>query len=116
MFGRAITMAFMLAILAPAALAAANPLSPTAAALRVAPHTVTLDGRLDEPAWKNAQLITLTQQDPHPGAPTPYRTEVRVLIDAQHIYFGFTNIDPHPDQIAVHTLQRDNDQGNDDHI
>src|SRR6266571_4889805 len=43
---------------------------------------IHLDGVLDEPAWAGAGVIAdLVQQDPHPGEPTPYRTEVRVLVD-----------------------------------
>jgi hypothetical protein len=52
-----------------------------AAAAEVPAGAVTLDGRLDESAWRRAEVIDLTQQDPHPGAPTPYATEVRVLAD-----------------------------------
>lgn len=87
-----------------------------AAAAQVPSGAVSLDGRLDEAAWSQAEALTLTQQEPIPGAPTPYTTEVRVLADGQHLYFGFTNRDPSPDSIAVHTLQRDDWQGADDHV
>ena len=90
--------------------------SGVAAAAQVPADTITLDGQLDEAAWRDTEVIVLTQQDPHPGGPTPYATEVRVLADGQHLYFGFTNTDPDPDSIAVHTLQRDNWQGADDHV
>lgn len=85
-------------------------------ATRVPAGAIKLDGQLDEPAWRHAQVIHLTQQDPHPGAPTPYMTTVRVLADTQHLYFGLTNVDPNPKAIAVHTLQRDSSQDNDDHV
>lgn len=87
-----------------------------AAATGVPPGAVALDGRLDEAAWREAEVIVLTQQDPQPGAPTPYVTEVRVLTDGQHLYFGFANSDPDPGSVAVHTLQRDDDQEADDHV
>jgi hypothetical protein len=87
-----------------------------AAPMQVPPGAITLDGRLDEAGWSRAETITLTQQEPHPGGPTPYATEVRVLVDGQHLYFGFINRDPSPDSIAVHTLQRDDWQGADDHV
>jgi hypothetical protein len=87
-----------------------------AAATEVPAGAVTLDGRLDEAVWREARLLALTQQDPHPGAATPYATEVRVLADGQHLYFGFTNTDPDPGSLAVHTLQRDDDQDDDDHV
>ena len=77
---------------------------------------IVLDGSLDEPAWKDAPVITLTQQNPHPGATTPYTTTVRVLRGKDHLYFGITNVDPNPARIAVHTLQRDGDQSADDSV
>ena len=77
---------------------------------------IRLDGRLDEPAWANAVTVTLTQEAPHPGAPSPYETTLRVLTDRTHIYFGFTCKDPNPKEIAVHTMQRDGDQSGDDAV
>lgn len=85
-------------------------------ATRVPSGAITLNGRLDEAAWQQARTIHLTQQSPQPGAPTPYTTTVRVLVDAQHVYIGIVNGDPNPDAIAVHTLQRDHSQDNDDHL
>jgi hypothetical protein len=41
---------------------------------------------------------------------------VRVLADGHNLYFGITNVDPRPDAIAVHTLQRDHSLDDDDHI
>ena len=78
--------------------------------------TITLDGVLDEPAWQGAQVLTLTQQNPHPGAPTPYTTTVRILHDANHIYLGISSTDPDPSKLAIHTLQRDADQSADDNV
>ncbi len=77
---------------------------------------ITLDGSLDESAWATAPVLRLTQQDPHPGEPTPYRTEVRLLADAKHLYLGITCIDPDPSRLSVHTLARDSDQTDDDHL
>ncbi len=78
---------------------------------------IRIDGVLDEPAWSSAAVIAdLTQQDPHPGDPTPFRTEVRILVDARGLYFGFLCHDPEPDRIAVHTLSRDAPFDGDDHV
>src|ERR1051326_7430416 len=69
---------------------------------------IKLDGLLDEPAWLEATTIAeLVQQSPRPGAPTPYRTQVRVLIQDNRLYFGFECTDPEPGSIAVHTMRRD---------
>ena len=51
--------------------------------------------------------MLLTQQSPHPGEDTPYKTDVRVLIYKDALIFGFHCYDPNPKAIKVHTLQRD---------
>jgi hypothetical protein len=71
---------------------------------------------LDEPAWKDAEVIHLTQQSPHPGQSTPYQTEVRVLIYHDALVFGFTCHDPDPSKIRVHTMAQDGDQTGDDTV
>ena len=77
---------------------------------------IVVDDDLNEPAWRTAPVITLTQQNPHPGAATPYTTTVRLLRGAHHIYFGIVCTDPNSAKIAVHTLQRDADQSSDDNL
>ena len=58
----------------------------------------------------------LTQQAPKPGEPTPYRTEVRILVDSRNLYFGISCFDPDPAAIAVHTMLRDGDMIGDDSV
>src|SRR5262245_8359705 len=82
----------------------------------VTTETVQLDGSLDEPAWQHAAAVVLTQQAPRPGEPTPYRTEVRVLVDPENLYFGITSDDPDPGRVAIHSLQRDTDLATDDTV
>jgi hypothetical protein len=78
---------------------------------------IRIDGVLDDPAWADAAVIAdLVQQDPHPGEPTPFRTEVRVLIDTENVYLAFRCFDPDPRRIAIHTLQRDGNLDGDDHV
>src|SRR5262249_21563892 len=89
--------------------------TPSAAALKIS-GSITLDGKLDEPQWREAPVIKLVQQAPHPGAATPYATEVRVLVSSDAIYFGFFCHDPNPKAIAMHTMVRDGDQTGDDSI
>ncbi|HET7306907.1 MAG TPA: DUF5916 domain-containing protein [Gammaproteobacteria bacterium] len=83
---------------------------------QVAPTAIHLDGRLTEAAWQKADAIHLTQAAPKPGQPTPFTTTVRVLRNGQHLYFGIVCHDPHPADIAIHTLQRDAYLGNDDNV
>jgi hypothetical protein len=98
-------------------IAAAGPASaedgPKAEALVRSEVSIALDGRLDEPAWRDAPVLKLVQQSPKPGLPTPYETEVRVIVAGDRIYFGFTCIDPHPGHIAIHTMRRDETMGRD---
>ena len=72
---------------------------------------ITMDGKLDEPAWQNAPRLKLVQQSPRPEAPTPYETEVRVILATGRIYFGFQCKDPDPRHISVHTMRRDETMG-----
>lgn len=105
----------MLALLA-FALAPATASTTRVTALPVSDKAITLDGTLDEPAWRQAPALRLVQQDPHPGVPTPYTTQVRLLADRTHLYVGVTCVDPAPDKLSIHTLERDSEQDNDDHV
>jgi hypothetical protein len=98
----------------PAALASGHP-RPTIHAQQ-AKGPIILDGRLDEPDWANAETVLLTQQSPHPGQPTPYVTEAKVLVYRNALIFGFHCIDPEPRRIQAHSLQRDGDPPGDDLI
>lgn len=91
----------------------AEPLSIAAKRISTA---INFDGKLDDPAWKEAPVTTLTQQSPSPGGETPYLTEVRVLVAADAIYFGFNCHDKHPERIAIHTMRRDGDVTGDDTV
>jgi hypothetical protein len=86
------------------------------AAQRVEAGAITLDGKLDEPAWRTAPAIQLTQQSPKPGAPTPFVTTVKALAEGDRLYFGFVCRDPQPNRIAVHTMARDSDVSGDDTV
>src|SRR5438093_11271747 len=71
-----------------------------------AQEAIRIDGVLDDAAWAGAAVIPdLTQQEPHPGTPTPFRTEIRILVASDYVYLGFTCVDPEPARIAVHPLQ-----------
>jgi hypothetical protein len=105
-------------MLAAIAVASTKPVfagSPSISAKHIS-TSVNLDGNLDEPAWREATVITLTQQSPKPGQSHPYATEVRVLASDDAVYFGFTCHDPRPEAIAVHTMRRDGDVTGDDTV
>ena len=77
---------------------------------------ITLDGRLDEAAWRDAPVLRLTQQSPRPGASSPFQTELRIVVTTDKLYFGFTCHDPQPQRIAIHGMQRDGDMSGDDTV
>ena len=89
---------------------------PVATASATSLPSITLDGRLNEPAWRDAPVMKLVQQAPKPGQPTPYETEVRAIVTSDRIYFGFTCKDPDPRRIAIHTMRRDGDMTGDDTV
>ena len=69
---------------------------------------ITIDGRLDEPAWAAAPVAdSFTQSYPAPGAPAPDPTTVRVLYDDDALYVGIRMYDAHPDSIAAQLARRD---------
>ena len=83
----------------------------------VDPTTITIDGKLDEPAWQNAGVIEdLTQQSPYPGRATPYHTKVLLLRDGHTLFIGVICTDPDIGKAVSHTLVRDVSQSNDDYV
>ncbi len=76
---------------------------------------IVVDGVLSEESWAAAEAITqFTQRDPQEGAPASERTEVRVLYDNRHIYFGVVCTDSNPGGIRATEMRRDNGLGSDD--
>src|SRR2546430_2304887 len=75
---------------------------------------VTIDGRLEERAWEAAPLVSnFIQAEPNEGDPSSEKTEVRVLYDAENLYFGIYAHDSHSDRVVVSDLKKDfaTDQG-----
>ena len=74
-----------------------------------------LDGRLDDAAWRNIQVIeNFIQKDPDQGMAASQRTEVRALYDDENLYFGVRCLDTQADRILATELRRDNGFENDD--
>lgn len=76
---------------------------------------ITIDGRLDEPAWAGARKAG-PFVDPHSGRPNPgipAQGSARVLWDDAHLYVGFEVADKHvtggfaPDTKDPHLWERD---------
>ena len=109
-------------VLSFAALSAAGAQGPVAAPVTVNPETVprpvmhatrtpraiVVDGKLDEPEWAAATVLTdFVQQLPSTGRLALFRTEVRVLYDADHLYVAAVNYDPEPQKAITVGLERD---------
>lgn len=69
---------------------------------------ITLDGRLDEPAWKQAAVATdFIQSEAHEGEPATERTEVRLLYDTDNLYVGVFAYDSEPGRLIINELRKD---------
>lgn len=87
---------------------------PSARATRT-PRPITVDGTLDEAEWMLAEPMTnFVQQLPRTGYPATFPTDVRVLYDADHLWIGAINYDPHPDKAITAGLERDFNSTNSD--
>ena len=76
---------------------------------------ITLDGALDEAAWRDAPVATgFLQSEPNEGEPASEQTEVRVLYDDANLYIGMFAHDSSPGDIIVSELKKDFDPGAND--
>src|SRR5262249_45172651 len=91
----------ILAFFAACQLAAAAPVyNARAGQTSVAPPRfeadIAVDGKLDEPVWRQAALLTgFSQYQPVDSRPAPDSTEVRVWSSSSAIYFGIRAFEPH---------------------
>jgi hypothetical protein len=112
----AVGTATLALLVAPAIHAQDRMVTPRAVATSTT-ESIHVDGLLDEPAWARAVPIgPLLQRDPDEGAAPSEETEVRVLIDADNLYFGVTCRDRTPSAIVSTQLARDADLDVDDRI
>ena len=67
-----------------------------------------LDGRDDDPAWRDAPVIDdFLEYEPDEGAETRFRTEARVAYDDRYFYVLVRMYDPAPDSIVSLLSRRD---------
>jgi len=67
-----------------------------------------LDGTLEDSVWKIAPIIgDFRQREPLETSPATERTEVRILYDSHHVYFGIHCYDSAPGAIVATQLRRD---------
>lgn len=69
---------------------------------------VSVDGRLDEPAWRSAPVLTgFTQYEPNEAIRASQETEVRVFYTSEAIYFGIRALDGEPQRVRATRTERD---------
>ena len=69
---------------------------------------ILLDAVLDEADWDYAPVAkNFIQSEPVEGKPATYDTEVRVLYDENHLYFGVLAYDSEPNDLVITDLTRD---------
>jgi len=67
-----------------------------------------IDGRLDDPAWREALVLELRYETrPVENGPAPVRTRAFLVYDADTLYVAFDAEDPDPGQIRARLRDRD---------
>src|SRR5689334_13374918 len=80
-------------------------------------ETIKLDGKLDEPSWKQAQVEDdFMQEDPAAGAAPTEKTEVRILYNDEFLFVGITAFDRDPQKLVRSALERDYNIDQDDGV
>jgi hypothetical protein len=81
--------------------------APRALEARPVQDRIAIDGRLDEAAWRQADVAAdFVQQLPNPGRPATLPTEARVLFSGDAVYVGVRLHDPAPDSIVGRLARR----------
>ena len=76
--------------------------------IRRATSAITVDGVLDEPAWRDAAVLRLEYETrPAENEPPPVETEVLITYDERRFYAAFRAFDPEPSAIRAHLQDRD---------
>ena len=71
-------------------------------------QSIEIDGEFNEEDWQNAKTITrLVQYEPAEGELISQPTEIRILYDAEEIYFGFTCFDTDISKMVANEMRRD---------
>ena len=71
-------------------------------------QSIEIDGELTEPDWQKAIPIRqFIQFEPDEGSPLTEQTEVRILYDDRHIYFGFVCSESERAKLIANKMRRD---------
>lgn len=89
--------------------ASGAPPAKQARAVRLQGASITLDGRLDDPAWARAAWITdFVQKRPHEGAAPSDSMRIAILYDGDALYIGARMFSRDPSKIQAPLSRRDN--------
>src|SRR5262245_27659078 len=67
-----------------------------------------IDGDLSDVAWAKAVVIDdIRQRQPDPGEPATEKTVIRIMYDANNLYFSVYAYDSDPEQVIVRSRARD---------
>jgi hypothetical protein len=84
------------------------PPTPTNVTATRAARPPVIDGRDDDPVWREATPITEFQEwRPSEGGPPKLPTEAKIAYDAANLYVFVRAFDPHPDSIITVLARRD---------
>ena len=98
-------IALVYALIVGADVQAQQPPAASASAITSAP---VIDGRLDDDAWAEGQVLTgFIQREPTEGRPVSERTEVRVAYDEEALYIGAWLFDSDPTSLVFGQTLRD---------
>ena len=87
---------------------------PAIEARALAGEVIRLDGRLDDPAWRDAEVGSgFRVSDPDRGAAPTDQTVFRVVYDRDAIYFGVACLEKDPSRISAKLSRRDRISGSD---
>jgi len=84
--------------------------APLAVALRLPTSggAIHVDGKLDEPIWERARVMTnFSQTAPSEGSPATERTEVRIVYDDEAVYVGARMFDSDVHGVRSQLARRD---------
>ena len=75
---------------------------------------ITIDAKLDEPAWKNATRVSIDNVTrPYDNLPSPVKTEALLMENDGVFYIAFIAEDPDPSKIRAFLRDRDRSWGDD---
>src|SRR5882672_5193565 len=86
----------------------APPPAPASVKAMRAAQPPTIDGRDDDPVWREARTITAFQEwRPSEGGAPKFSTAMQIAYDAGNLYVFVRAFDPHPDSIITVLARRD---------